>query len=99
MTRSMRDSNHPKPLLSKEMVARFSNIFMPNTTCEQRRHTSKFPFAKLKAYGDEGRLTSILFEPGTQNLLLEDTGRSSLSCILECRTDFAESAEKDEPCK
>ena len=76
MTRSMRDSNHPKPLLSKEMVARFRNVFIHDTTSEKRRHASKIPFANLKAYGDEGRLPSILFELGTEKLPLEDTGRS-----------------------
>ena len=95
----MCDSNHPKPLLGIEMVTRFRNAFLPNTTCEQRRRASKFRFANRKAYGDEGRLPSILFEPGTEHLLLEDTRRSSSSCILERRADFDQSPREDEDCK
>ncbi|KAM0804836.1 hypothetical protein BDR22DRAFT_969613 [Usnea florida] len=98
MTRSMRDSNHPKRLLSK-MVAQLRSVFMPNTISEKRWHASKVPFANLKAYGDEGRLPSILLEPGMENLLLEDSGRSLSSCVMECRTDFAEPTGKDEQCK
>ena len=95
-TCSMRDSNHPKPLLSKDMVARFRNAFLPNTTSEQHWHASKLQFANLKAHRDEGRLLSTLFEPGTEDLLLGDTGSLSSSCNMERRTDFSQSAREDE---
>ena len=41
----------------------------------------------------------ILFEPGTESLLLGDTGRSSSSCILERRTDLPQSVGEDEECR
>ena len=98
MALPMRHSNHPKPFLGK--------TWLPDSatpSCQKShpksRHASKVPLANLKAYRDEGRLPSILFEPGMENLLLEDTGRSSSSCIMECRTDFAEPTGKDEQCK
>ena len=78
---------------------RFRNAFLPNITSEQHRHTSKLRFANLKAYRDEGTLPSVLFEPGTEDLLLGDAGRSSSSCNLERRTDFSQSAREDEECK
>ena len=78
------------------MDVRFRNALLLNT--EQHRHASLSHFANLKAYGDEGRLPSILFEPGTKGLLLEDTGRSSSSCILERRTDFTHCAGENEEC-
>ena len=99
MTCSMRDSNDPKPFLSKGMVARFRNAFLPNVIFEQCWHASKFHFADLQAYGDEGRLPSILFESGTEDLLLEGTRRSLSSCMLERWTDSAHSAREDEKCK
>ena len=99
MTCSIREPKPSKPLLSKEMVARFRNAFLPNTTCEQRRRDLKFRFANHKAYGDEGRLPSILSEPRDEDLLLEDTRRSSSGCMLERRTDVAQSAREDEECR
>lgn len=74
------------------MVVRFRNAFLPNTTSEQHGHASTSHFANLKAYGDEGKLPSILFEPGTEGLLLEGTGRSSSSNSTHC-------AGENEECK
>ena len=74
MLPSVSHLNHPKPILTKEMLSKYADTFLPRTTPEVRRHPSISPFyADLKGYGDEGRLPPVLFECGTEDCLLEDT--------------------------